>query len=80
MQGQLLNARVGNQLHPQSANVAGGMTYRPPIEASVSFIQEDICPMPTKKGAECRAYPTTTGFCMGHSNAVAHALEELLGG
>lgn len=28
--GSLVNAQHGRQLHPQSAAVAGGMTYRPP--------------------------------------------------
>lgn len=94
MQGQLINAQVGRALHPQTAAVAGGMTYRPQggVEqrpARLSHTQEVVgstptpapnCPMPTKKGEDCRSYPTPTGFCTGHSNMIGHALKELLGG
>lgn len=85
---------VGHQLHPQSAAVAGGMTYRPQggiaqcaeqgshtpeVAGSSPAPAPTICPMPTKRGEECRGYPNTTGFCTGHANAVGHALKELLG-
>lgn len=81
-QGVLLNATVGTCQHPQSpGQVAGGMTYRPPVAAvAVPAPAGGICPMPTKKGDECRGYPTLTGFCTGHSNQIGHSLKELLGG
>lgn len=28
------------------------------------------CPMPTKSGDRCLGYPTSTGYCVGHSKAV----------
>lgn len=93
--GSLLNARVGVALHPQSAAVAGGMTYRPQGGVAQSAEQESHtltvdgsspspatrCPMPTKAGAACKGNPAElTGFCIGHSNMIGAALKELLGG
>lgn len=92
MQGQLVNAQVGRQLHPQSPAVAGGMTYRPqggavedqeshklPGDGS-SPSPAPVCAMPTKAGDVCGARPTVTGLCVGHSRSVAKVIGGLFGG
>lgn len=90
MNGSLVNAQHGHQLHPQSPAVAGGMTYRPPagqgeseshtLQAEGSSPSPASCPMPTKQGDECGARPTVTGLCVGHSRSVAKVIGGLFGG
>lgn len=93
VQGQLVNAQVGRQLYPQGTAAAGGMTYRPSLrDASEADVAHNhgregstpspatICAMLTKQGMECEARPTETGFCIGHSRAVAKVVGGLLGG